>query len=161
MNNYALPEGTSTLDGDLVGHGRAHRFRHRHGAVGRPGRRAAGARQRRAWHDVIPARRRAAGQPRRPHRPLTNDRWLSTLHRVKPPVVDGTIARRRSAAFFHDGNVDAVVAPLAGCVAEEPTTAYEPMTVRDHIAAKLAGSRQGRKNTAAVREAARVLAADG
>ncbi|MGZ4566454.1 MAG: hypothetical protein ACXVFZ_06420, partial [Blastococcus sp.] len=89
---------------------------------------------------------------------LTNDRWMSTLHRVKPPVVDGTIARRRSAAFFHDGNADALVSPLATCI-EDGDAVYDPIVVRDHIAAKLSGSRQGRKNTAAVREAARVLAA--
>ena len=41
----------------------------------------------------------------------TNDRWRSTLHRVVPPAGDGP-ARRRSAAFFHDGNYDAwVVVP--------------------------------------------------
>ena len=40
----------------------------------------------------------------------------------------------------------------------EPDQAYAPVTVRDHIAAKLAGSRQGRVNVSAVREAARVLA---
>jgi hypothetical protein len=37
--------------------------------------------------------------------------------------------------------------------------AYEPITVSDHVKAKLAGSRQGKANTAAVREAARVQAA--
>ncbi|MFE7571059.1 hypothetical protein ACFU76_29550 [Streptomyces sp. NPDC057539] len=36
---------------------------------------------------------------------------------------------------------------------------YEPVTVREHIAAKLNGSRNGRKNAAAVREAARARAA--
>ena len=36
---------------------------------------------------------------------------------------------------------------------------YEPITVRDHIKAKLAGSRQGKSNAAAGREAARVLSA--
>lgn len=38
----------------------------------------------------------------------------STLHRVKPPIVDGTI-RRRSAAYFHDGNIDAVIRTLPSC----------------------------------------------
>src|SRR5690606_39669958 len=91
---------------------------------------------------------------------LTNDRWMSTLHRVAPPVVDGGIVRRRSAAFFHDGNVDAVVGTLPEFVGADGD-AYEPISVRDHIAAKLAGSRHGKANTAAVREAARVPAASG
>jgi hypothetical protein len=34
---------------------------------------------------------------------------------------------------------------------------YPPITIGEHIAAKLAGSRAGRPNTAAQREAARVL----
>ena len=84
---------------------------------------------------------------------------MSTLHRVKPPIVDGTIRRRRSAAFFHDGNIDAVIATLPGLLDVDGGLAYEPIMVRDHIRAKLAGSRQGKANTAAVREAARVLAA--
>jgi len=89
---------------------------------------------------------------------LTNDRWMSTLHRVTPPVVDGTIKRRRSAAFFHDGNVDAVIATLPG-LCDHSDDGYAPVTVREHIKAKLAGSRHGKKNTAAGREAERVLAA--
>ena len=39
----------------------------------------------------------------------TNDRWMSTMHRVVPPTdADGRLMRRRSAAFFHDGNADAL-----------------------------------------------------
>ena len=90
---------------------------------------------------------------------ITNDRWMSTLHRVKPPVIEGIVARRRSAAFFHDGNVDAVVETAEPFLDADSGLAYEPITVRDHIKAKLAGSRQGKANAGAVREAARVLAA--
>ena len=89
----------------------------------------------------------------------TNERWLSTLHRVKPPIVDGTIQRRRSAAFFHDGNADAVISTIASCVAADEPDLYTPVTVHEHIAAKLAGSRAGRINTAAPRDAARILSA--
>lgn len=35
----------------------------------------------------------------------TNDQWISTMHRVAAPRVDGLLVPRRSAAF-HDGNVD-------------------------------------------------------
>jgi isopenicillin N synthase-like dioxygenase len=47
---------------------------------------------------------------------------MSTLHRVEPPIVGGMIQRRRSAAFFHDGDVEAVIAVLPSCVepGEEP-----------------------------------------
>ncbi|HBS74095.1 MAG TPA: 2OG-Fe(II) oxygenase, partial [Microbacterium sp.] len=71
---------------------------------------------------------------------LTNERWMSTLHRVKPPVIDGTIERRRSAAFFHDGDVDAVIRTLPSCIDDEHPDLYVPVTVGEHIAAKLAGS---------------------
>jgi isopenicillin N synthase-like dioxygenase len=72
-------------------------------------------------------------------------------------VVDGTIQRRRSAAFFHDGNADAVVGPLAGCIDDEHPALYEPVTVDEHVRAKLAGSRVGVRNLAAEREGGRVL----
>lgn len=90
---------------------------------------------------------------------LTNDQWRSTLHRVRPPVVDGTIMRRRSAAFFHDGNVDAVVGPLPGMVDDEHPSRYEPMTVGEHVARKLGGSRSLESNSSdTARESERVLA---
>jgi isopenicillin N synthase-like dioxygenase len=45
----------------------------------------------------------------------TNDKWLSTLHRVVNPDVKngGEWMRRQSIAFFHNPNRDAVVTPLA------------------------------------------------
>ncbi|MFF2087631.1 isopenicillin N synthase family dioxygenase [Nocardia sp. NPDC058176] len=159
MNNYALPEGTVTLDGELTGMGEHTDF----GLVtvlwadqvaglqvlGRDG----------DWHDVAPIDNALLINLGDLTARLTNDRWMSTLHRVKPPIVEGTIQRRRSVAFFHDGNVDATIATLPSHLDADGGLAYEPILVRDHVHAKLAGSRQGKANTAAVREAARVLAA--
>jgi isopenicillin N synthase-like dioxygenase len=45
-----------------------------------------------------------------------NEEWISALHRVAAPRRGGVVVPRRSAAFFHDGNVDAVIEPLPGCV---------------------------------------------
>jgi len=158
MNNYALPEGTDvTLDGDLTGMGEhtdygivtvlwADQVRGLQ-VLGRDGR----------WHDVSPEDGALLVNLGDLTARLTNERWLSTLHRVKPPVVDGTIQRRRSAAFFHDGNADAVVGPLASCVDEDHPALYEPVTVDEHVRAKLAGSRVGVRNVTAVREGRRVL----
>jgi len=159
MNNYALPPGEIELGAELTGMGEHTDF----GLVtvlwadqvaglqvlGQDG----------SWNDVSPARGALLVNLGDVAARLTNDRWMSTLHRVKPPVVDGTIERRRSAAFFHDGNADAVIAPLPHFVSDEAPALYEPVTIREHIAAKLAGSRAGRKNTGAQREAARVTAA--
>ena len=158
MNNYALEPGTAVeLDGDLVGMSEHTDF----GIVtilwadpipglqilDRDG----------AWHDVVPVPGALLVNLGDLTARLTNERWLSTLHRVKPPIVDGTIERRRSAAYFHDGNPGAVVAPLEGCVDADHPPVYDPVTVDEHIRAKLAGSRAGRRNDAAVREGARVL----
>ncbi|MFC8126979.1 isopenicillin N synthase family dioxygenase [Streptomyces sp. NPDC057302] len=161
MNNYALPEGTVTLDGDLTGMGEHTDF----GLVTVlwadqvAGLQVLGSEG--TWHDVTPVEGALLVNLGDLTARLTNDRWMSTLHRVKPPVVDGGIVRRRSAAYFHDGNVDAVISTLPSHLDAADELAYEPILVRDHIKAKLAGSRQGKANAAAVREAARVRAAAG
>lgn len=161
MNNYALPPGSIELGAELTGMGEHTDF----GLVtvlwadqvaglqvlGLDG----------SWNDVTPADGALLVNIGDVAARLTNDKWLSTLHRVKPPVIDGTIERRRSAAFFHDGNADAVVDVLPHFVTRDAPALYEPVTVAQHIAAKLAGSRAGRKNVTAVREAARVHASRG
>jgi isopenicillin N synthase-like dioxygenase len=156
MNNYALDEGLVELDGELTGMG-AHTD---YGIVtvlwadqvaglqvlGSDG----------SWNDVMPADGALLINLGDLMARWTNERWMSTVHRVKPPIVDGKIKRRRSAAFFHDGNVDAVIETLPTCVGDG--SPYAPITVGEHIQAKLAGSRAGVANTDAEREAARVLA---
>jgi len=159
MNNYALPPGTVDLDGDLTGMSEHTDF----GIVtvlwadqvrglqvlGSDG----------SWNDVNPADDALLINLGDLTARWTNEVWQSTLHRVKPPIVDGTIARRRSVAYFHDGNADATITALPQCIAPGADAIYPPITVSDHIAAKLAGSRAGLINTAAERDAARVLAA--
>lgn len=157
MNNYALPEGTVTLDGELTGMGEHTDF----GIVTVlwadqvSGLQVLGTD--RVWHDVVPQDGALLVNLGDLTARLTNDRWMSTLHRVKPPVIDGTILRRRSAAFFHDGNVDATISTLPTHLEADNGLAYHPVLIRDHIAAKLGGSRQGKANLGAVREASRVL----
>ncbi|MGE0218002.1 isopenicillin N synthase family dioxygenase [Mycolicibacterium sp.] len=159
MNNYALSEGTVTLDGDLTGMGEHTDF----GIVTVlwadqvPGLQVLGTDRR--WHDVEPIDGALLVNLGDLTARITNDHWMSTLHRVKPPIVNGSIKRRRSAAFFHDGNVDAVITTAPDFLDGDDGMAYEPITVGAHVTAKLAGSRQGKSNVAAVREAARVLAA--
>ena len=161
MNNYALPPGTQVaLDGDLIGMGEHTDY----GIVTVlwadqvAGLQVLGVDG--SWNDVMPADDALLINLGDVTARLTNDQWLSTLHRVKPPVIDGTIERRRSAAFFHDGNVDATVGPLPWCVDAAYPARYEPVTVGEHIAAKLAGSRAGKKNERTGSETARVLAAE-
>ncbi|GAB2541379.1 isopenicillin N synthase family dioxygenase [Nocardia heshunensis] len=157
MNNYALPPGTVDLDGDLTGMGE-------HTDYGIltvlwadqvAGLQVLGSDG--VWHDVAPADGALLVNLGDLMARWTNERWLSTLHRVKPPVVDGTIRRRRSAAYFCDGNADALIETLPSCLGDG--SKYEPVTVAEHLRVKLAGSRYLQPNTNAPREAARVLAA--
>ena len=161
MNNYALPPGTDvTLDGDLVGMSEHTDF----GIVTIlwadqvRGLQVLGADG--SWNDVSPADGALLINLGDITAHLTNERWTSTLHRVKPPVVDGTIERRRRVAFLHDGHVDTVIRTLPSCVDDEHPDLYEPITIAEHIAAKLRGSRAGVRNDSATRESARVLASD-
>jgi len=69
----------------------------------------------------------------------TNDRWLSTLHRVVPPR--GEPVRRRSTAFFLDGNWDARIECLPTCTDADHPPRYEPVLAGEHLMAKLMGPR--------------------
>jgi len=90
----------------------------------------------------------------------TNDHWLSSMHRVVPPInAQGQVVRRRSAAFFHDGNADAVITCLPSCTDATRPARYPATTVAEHIRQKLAGSRALHINAAADKEAARIHAA--
>ena len=69
----------------------------------------------------------------------TNDEWRSTIHRVVSLGGSGT--RRRSLAFFLDGNYDAVVECLPTCCDEKHPPRYAPTTAGEHLAEKLRGAR--------------------
>jgi isopenicillin N synthase-like dioxygenase len=114
------------------------------------------------WHDVLPAPGALLVNLGDVTARLTNDEWLSTMHRVRPPMDEsGRLIPRRSAAYFHDGNYDAVVAPVPQCVGTGGTPLYQPVTIAEHITAKLAGSRLGELNSAAERDAARLINSAG
>ncbi len=109
------------------------------------------------WHDVVAAPGALLVNLGDALARWTNDRWLSSMHRVLPPVdAGGRAVRRRSAAYFHDGNADAVVACLPGCADAGNPPRYEPVTVSEHLAAKLGGSRGGSLNPDAGRERSRL-----
>ncbi|MFJ9852938.1 isopenicillin N synthase family dioxygenase [Streptomyces sp. NPDC101150] len=113
------------------------------------------------WHDVLPEPGCLLVNLGDLLARWTNDRWLSTMHRVLPPTdEEGRVVRRRSAAYFHDGNWDAEISCLPGCVPAGSEPLYPPTTVGRHLADKLAGSRAGRLNENSPREAARLRAAE-
>lgn len=110
------------------------------------------------WHDVVPVQGALLINLGDMMARWTNDRWISSMHRVLPPVdAQGRMVRRRSAAYFHDGNYDAIVACLPGCADAVHPALYAPVTVGEHLEAKLRGSRGLTLNADAEREAARLL----
>ncbi len=153
--NYPLPEGTS-LQGDQLGMG-AHTD---YGIVTIlwadpvPGLQVLDSNG--TWHQVVPSPGALLVNLGDLLARWTNDRWMSTMHRVVPPVdPDGRSLRRRSAAFFHDGNADAVVSTVAAC-RNPDGSGYDDVTVGEHLAQKLAGSRGMELNDQASHEASRI-----
>lgn len=67
----------------------------------------------------------------------TNDRWVSTVHRVvNPPAELANTSRRHSVVFFHQPNYDAVIETLETCVTPDNPTKYPPVTYGDHWTSK-------------------------
>lgn len=58
----------------------------------------------------------------------TNDKWVSTLHRVvNPEAATGQTSRRQSLAFFHQPNWLAEISCLDACLEPGETSKYEPV----------------------------------
>ncbi len=133
-----------------------------------------------AWHDVVPAEGALLVNLGDLLAQWTNDTWRSTLHRVLPPARG---ARRRSAAFFHEANHDAVISCLPSChvsrggrrargpaCQRRPLRAhaqgparpakYPPVRAADHLLGKLLGPRK-LAPSAAVDTSGGRLAGDG
>ena len=73
----------------------------------------------------------------------TNDRWVSTLHRVaNPPPELAAHSRRQSLVFFHNPNYDAVVACLPGCSDAGAPPKYAPTTSGGHLREKFLSTQQ-------------------
>lgn len=70
----------------------------------------------------------------------TNDRWVSTMHRVvNPPRDQAGSSRRQSLIFFHQPNHDARIECLSSCIGEGAL--YPPTTSADYLWGKLKTSR--------------------
>jgi isopenicillin N synthase-like dioxygenase len=68
----------------------------------------------------------------------TNDRWVSTLHRVvNPSRAAGAAARRLSMAFFHQPNYDAVIQCLPTCADADRPPRYGTTTSGEHVWMKI------------------------
>jgi len=58
----------------------------------------------------------------------TNDRWVSTVHRVVNPGSADAGRDRLSIPFFHQPNFDALIACLPTCRSADQPPKYEPVT---------------------------------
>ncbi len=67
----------------------------------------------------------------------TNDRWVSTLHRVVNPGADrGGMNRRQSLAFFHQPNWDAQIDCIPSCLAKGERPKYDPVLSGPYLMGK-------------------------
>jgi isopenicillin N synthase-like dioxygenase len=67
----------------------------------------------------------------------TNDRWVSTLHRVVvPPRDEQRLERRLSIPFFYKPNYDAAIGTIATCIDAEHLARYDRVVAGEHLAMK-------------------------
>ena len=66
----------------------------------------------------------------------TNDRWISTLHRVQNPPEETRHLRRLSLPFFCQPNYDAVIETLPSCVSAGNPAHYPPITSGENVRGK-------------------------
>ena len=67
----------------------------------------------------------------------TNDRWVSTMHRVvNPPRDKSMTSRRQSLIFFHQPNYDALIECLPTCL-DNGRAKYAPTTSGEHLLMKM------------------------
>jgi isopenicillin N synthase-like dioxygenase len=72
----------------------------------------------------------------------TNDRWISTLHRVANPPRDRALgSRRQSMVFFVNANNDAVITCVESCCPPERPAKYPTITAGDYLALKMQQTR--------------------
>jgi len=67
----------------------------------------------------------------------SNDRWVSTLHRVAVPPPGAVPTDRISLVFFQNPNPDTVIRCFESCVRPGETEKYPPITVAEHYLGKL------------------------
>jgi isopenicillin N synthase-like dioxygenase len=88
----------------------------------------------------------------------TNDKWISTMHRVAMPSTDA-LEERYSMAFFVNVNGDTVIEPLPSCLDgdHENSHKYPPILAGEHLMAKHLASMGETINRAASRSASEEL----
>lgn len=74
----------------------------------------------------------------------TNDRWVSTLHRVVVPDTPAARAcRRLSVVFFHNPNYDAMIECVPTCCGLDALSKYRRTPAGDYLKAKFLSAQTG------------------
>ncbi|NQW11730.1 MAG: isopenicillin N synthase family oxygenase [Alphaproteobacteria bacterium] len=74
----------------------------------------------------------------------TNDRWVSTLHRVSnPPDLRDAMSRRLSIGYFMHPNFDAEIRCIPSCLAPGETPRHPTISAGEHIRMKIEKSHDG------------------
>jgi isopenicillin N synthase-like dioxygenase len=64
----------------------------------------------------------------------TNDRWVSTLHRVVNPPRDRRLgSRRQSLVFFHSPNADTLLTCIESCCGPDNPPKYAPVSAGEYL----------------------------
>ena len=66
----------------------------------------------------------------------TNDKWISTLHRVITPPLDQAGKRRQSLVFFHNPNPCTLIKCLDCCCSPKNPPKYPPILAEEYLKAK-------------------------
>jgi isopenicillin N synthase-like dioxygenase len=72
----------------------------------------------------------------------TNDRWVSTVHRVRNPTGDAAKRARLSLGFFCHPNFDAPVSALPGTVEPGSAARYAPILAGEYMHQKISAVRR-------------------
>tara|TARA_B100000686_G_C16601001_1_gene868595 strand:+ start:76 stop:1059 length:984 start_codon:yes stop_codon:yes gene_type:complete len=67
----------------------------------------------------------------------TNDRWVSTMHRVANPPEEKSHISKTSMTFFHQPNYDAVIECIPTCVSSSNPSKYGKTTSGEHVTMKI------------------------
>ena len=70
----------------------------------------------------------------------TNDRWVSTMHRVVNPSPEFRLRSRMSVAFFHQPDYDAEITCIPTCTSDDDPPHHEPVTSGQWVIDKLSKS---------------------
>jgi isopenicillin N synthase-like dioxygenase len=96
------------------------------------------------WHDVVSVPGAYVVNVGDALERWTNDRWMSTVHRVVVPPADiDRDCERFSMAFFHNANWDAVIECIPTCLEPGEHARYAPVTAGRHLMEKFRSTQPG------------------